>query len=88
MAKMICLTKNNYRNELKSNEFLRSETIQVLIWIINSKFNNLIPPMAENNPNKFENFDSVTEEINTVNLDWVSYRVSRDSYRFKLEESI
>ncbi|MCK9272442.1 hypothetical protein M0P65_02745 [Candidatus Gracilibacteria bacterium] len=88
MAKMICLTKNNYRNELKSNEFLRSETIQVLIGIINSKFNNLIPPMAENNPNKFENFDSVTEEINTVNLDGVSYRVSRDSYRFKLEESI
>ncbi|EKD66613.1 MAG: hypothetical protein ACD_49C00029G0041 [uncultured bacterium (gcode 4)] len=88
MAKMICLTRNNYRNELKSNELLRSETIQVLIWIINSKFNNLIPPIAENNPNKFENFDSVTEEIDTVNLDWISYKVSRDSYRFKLEESI
>jgi len=88
MAKIVCLTRNNYRNELKSNEFLRSETIQVLIWIINSKFNNLIPPMAENNPNKFENFNSVIEEVAAVNLDWVSYKVSRDSYRFKLEESI
>ena len=87
MAKMICLTRNNYWNELKSNKLLRSETIQVLIWIINSKFNNLIPPMAENNPNKLENFDSVTEEIDIVNLDWISYKVSRDSYRFKLEES-
>lgn len=88
MAKMICLTRNNYWNELKSNEFLRPETIQVLIWIVNSKVNNLIPPMAENNPNKFENFDYVTEEINIVNIDWISYKVSKDSYRFKLEESI
>lgn len=88
MAKIICLTRNNYRNELKSNEFLRPETIQVLIWIINSKVNNFISPMAENNPNKFENFDYVTEEIDIVNIDWVSYKVSKDSYRFKLEESI
>lgn len=88
MEKTISLTRENYWQELKSNESLRSETIGVLIQLVNCKLNSLITPMAVNNQNKFENFTYVSEEVNSIILDETTYRLEQAWERFILIKDI